>query len=241
MQEVAGDYPTRGGLTPATEYIGPAWYQREVQFTRAECQQHIALLLARCGWLSAVWLNGVALGQQDSLVAPHEYNLSPAVQPGALTWHQEVALQGPVHLWDEFTPEFHSNWQWWDVLRPFRVLNLDGLQPRPNPIVRMVDAFIFNRCLGVLFEARLGQGRLLVTSLDLSSDLMTRNAARQLRQSLESYVRSAAFQPTVELRSQDVDQLIAAHQQPPLYRRRTAGPNLRRMHTEGLPLLLDGS
>ena len=115
----------------------------------------------------------------------------------------------------QFPTEYHSNWQWWDVLRPSRVLDLDGMQSRPTSIVRMVDSFIGNRALSVLFEARLGKGRILVTSLDLSSDLASRHAARQLRQSLSSYVCSKSFAPQVEIASDDVDRLLAAHQQEP--------------------------
>lgn len=114
----------------------------------------------------------------------------------------------------DFPTEAHSNWQWWDVLRPSRVLDLDGMAPRPTPIVRMIDSFIYNRCLCLLFEAKMGKGRLIVTSLDLSSALHTRHAARQLRKSLEAYVSSNAFNPAVELRAKDMDDLVAYHQEP---------------------------
>ena len=112
-----------------------------------------------------------------------------------------------------FPTEHHSNWQWWDVLRPSRVLDLDGMQPRPTSIVRMIDSFIGNRELSVVFEARLGKGLLLVTSLDLSSNLATRNAARQLRHSLGKYVCSESFNPRVKITADDLDRLLAAHQE----------------------------
>ena len=115
----------------------------------------------------------------------------------------------------DFPTEFHSNWQWWDVLRPSRVLDLDSMAPRPENLVRMIDSFIGNRCLSVLFEARMGKGKLLVTSLDLSSELDTRHAARQLRHSLEAYVLSESFDPKVEIPHDALDRLIALHQQKP--------------------------
>jgi len=114
-----------------------------------------------------------------------------------------------------FPTEYHSNWQWWDILRPSRVLDLDGMQPRPESIIRMIDSFIGNRCLSVMFEARLGKGRLLVTSLDLSSDLSTRHAARQLRRSIQNYVASDMFKPSFVITASDVNRLIAVHQQKP--------------------------
>jgi hypothetical protein len=110
-----------------------------------------------------------------------------------------------------FPTEFHSNWQWWDVLRPSRVLNLDGMQPQPEPIVRMIDSFIGNRCLSVLFEARLGKGRIMVTSLDLTTDLQNRLAARQLKQSLLEYAVSTSFNPKTAVTTDALDRLIAYH------------------------------
>jgi hypothetical protein len=114
-----------------------------------------------------------------------------------------------------FPTEYYSNWQWWDVLRPSRVLDLDSMDPRPDNVVRMIDSFIGNRDLSVLFEARIGKGKLLVTSLDLSSDLGDRHAARQLRNSLEAYVASKSFDPKVSINPDAIDSLISLHQKKP--------------------------
>jgi hypothetical protein len=115
-----------------------------------------------------------------------------------------------------FPTEAHTNWQWWDVIHPSLVLDLDGMSPRPEPIVRMIDSFIGNHCLSLIFEVKLGKGRLLVTSLDLSKDLATRHAARQLRQSLLEYVASDAFRPSVAIVPEDIEKLIEAHRQKPV-------------------------
>jgi hypothetical protein len=125
-------------------------------------------------------------------------------------------LCDPGHpAFERFPTEMHTNWQWWDVLRPSRVLDLGGLDPRPEPVVRMIDSFIGNQPLCVVFEARVGKGRLLVTSLDLSSDLGSRHAARQLRLSLEEYVGSSAFEPRVGLEPGDIAALVERHQDEP--------------------------
>jgi hypothetical protein len=110
-----------------------------------------------------------------------------------------------------FPTESCTNWQWWDVLRPSRVLDLDVMRTKPTPIVRMIDSFIGNRALGVVCEARLGKGRILITSLDLSSDLENRHAARQLRHSLREYACSDAFRPQVQITEEDIDHLLAVH------------------------------
>jgi hypothetical protein len=47
-----------------------------------------------------------------------------------------------------------------------------------------------------VFEAKVGKGKLIVSSLDLSSDVDdTRPAARQLYYSLQNYMASAKFNP----------------------------------------------
>lgn len=134
--------------------------------------------------------------------------------------HQHAFTMGilcdPKHpALKSFPTEFYSNWQWWDVLRPSRVLDLDSMAPRPENLVRMIDSFIGNRALSVLFEARIGKGKLLVTSLDLSSELPTRHAARQLRHSLEAYVASESFDPKITIKPGAIDNLISLHQTRP--------------------------
>lgn len=127
---------------------------------------------------------------------------------GVLCDPKHSALKG-------FPTEYYSNWQWWDVLRPSLVLDLDSMNPRPENIVRMIDSFIGNRCLSVLFEANIAKGKVLVTSLDLSSDLDGRHASRQLRRSLEAYAGSKFFNPKVTIERQAIDALISLHQKKP--------------------------
>jgi hypothetical protein len=47
----------------------------------------------------------------------------------------------------------------------------------------------------MIFEARVGRGKLLVSSADLENDLENRSVARQLRKSVLDYMRSAKFNP----------------------------------------------
>jgi len=52
-----------------------------------------------------------------------------------------------------------------------------------------------HRKLGLLFEARIGNGKLLVCSIDLKSNLDTRPVARQMLYSLIRYMESEDFNP----------------------------------------------
>jgi hypothetical protein len=56
-----------------------------------------------------------------------------------------------------------------------------------------------NRRPGLLFEAKVGKGKLMVCGASLDSDLDKRPAARQFRRSLEQYMSSDKFNPSQEL------------------------------------------
>ena len=95
----------------------------------------------------------------------------------------------------QFPTEFHSNWQWWDLVTKSRLMVLDGFPAELRPIVQVIDDWNTNRRLSLIFEARIGKGRLLVSGIDLKSNLNQRPVARQMLQSLLKYMDSNAFTP----------------------------------------------
>jgi len=95
----------------------------------------------------------------------------------------------------KFPTEFHSNWQWWDLVTKSKFMVLDGFGPKLRPIVQVIDDWNTNRKLGLIFEAKVGRGRLLVCSIDLRSNLDKRPAARQMLHSLLKYIESERFDP----------------------------------------------
>jgi len=108
----------------------------------------------------------------------------------------------------EFPTEFHSNWQWWDPVMRSSALGLDGLPAALRPIVQVVDEFPRHRRLAMVFEARVGAGRLLVCGSDILSDLAGRPVARQLRRSLLRYMASPLFLPDVEVTEAMLDGIL---------------------------------
>ncbi|WP_157972093.1 hypothetical protein [Pleomorphovibrio marinus] len=68
-----------------------------------------------------------------------------------------------------------------------------------TPLIRGVDNFVTNRSLSTLFEAKVGEGRLIFSSIDLATDLDKRLVAKQLRVSLENYMNSDDFKPQSEV------------------------------------------
>ncbi|WP_022824168.1 exo-beta-1,4-galactosidase [Hymenobacter norwichensis] len=96
----------------------------------------------------------------------------------------------------DFPTETHSNLQWWEIVNQAQVMHLEDFPAGFRPIVQPIDTWFLNRRLALILEARVGSGRLLVSSANLSaSDDAQRPAARQLYYSLLRYAQSAQFRP----------------------------------------------
>ena len=127
--------------------------------------------------------------------------------------HTLGVLCNPGHpALSQFPTEYHSNWQWWELVTKSEPMILTDLPPDLCPIVQVVDDWFTNRRLGLVFEARVSKGRLMVCTIDLSADLGRRPVARQLRYSLLKYMDSSAFNPKHTLQIEDIKNLF---QKPP--------------------------
>jgi hypothetical protein len=104
----------------------------------------------------------------------------------------------------QFPTKDFQDCQWQDIVTSARAVVLDQLPPRLRPIVQPIDDWNTNRKLGLIFECRVGRGKLLVCAADLTANLDARPAARQLRQSLVAYAASDKFNPTVEIAESDL-------------------------------------
>lgn len=99
----------------------------------------------------------------------------------------------------EFPTEEFNDWQWTELIKGARAINLDKLPKNLQPIVQPVDDWNRNYKLGMIFEAKVGRGKLLVSSADLENDLENRIIARSLRKSILDYMISAKFNPQVSI------------------------------------------
>lgn len=90
---------------------------------------------------------------------------------------------------------YHSNYQWFDLLDRQQVMWLEGFPDGFEPLVQPIDTYHLNRKLGLILKAKVGTGKLIISSTDLESRLDERPAARQLRQSLFRYMSSDKFDP----------------------------------------------
>lgn len=100
-----------------------------------------------------------------------------------------------------FPTEAHPNLQWWEIVNRAQVMNLEDFPPSFRPLVQPIDTWFLNRRLGLLLETKVGPGKLMLCSADLTKDPENRPVARQLLHSLMQYMQSARFDPkaTVDL------------------------------------------
>ena len=87
-------------------------------------------------------------------------------------------------------------------------MNMNAFPKDFYPVVHLIDDWFTARKLGVLFEARVGGGKLMVCSADLQHDLPSRPAAAQFRRSLMDYMASERFQPSRELDLKVVESIM---------------------------------
>ncbi len=98
-----------------------------------------------------------------------------------------------------FPTESHSNWQWWYLVTHAGAMILEDLPREARPVVRVIDDWVSARRLGLLFEARVETGRLLVCSVDLRGDLSADPVRRQFRKSLLRYAAGERFRPGTDV------------------------------------------
>ncbi len=104
----------------------------------------------------------------------------------------------PLFKYDFPTDEW-SNLNWWELLNRAQVMNLMELPLDYQPPIQPIDTWHISRKLGMLIEARVLNGRLLMTTMDITSDLEHRPVARQMRHAILAYMQSPDFQPALTL------------------------------------------
>ena len=108
-------------------------------------------------------------------------------------------LMDPRHpALTDFPSESHTNWQWWHLIKNSRAVSLDRAAASYRPIVQVIDNIGRNHKFGLIFEFRVGEGKLLVCTADLLK-LKDRPEAAQLLRSLLAYAGSARFQPAATI------------------------------------------
>lgn len=95
-------------LSRIYEYIGPAWYRREIMIPEGWQGKRILLFLERPHWETTVWLDQQFAGCQNSLCTPHVYELGQPA-PGGHTLTIRVDNTPKIGVGDAIAKDGHFN------------------------------------------------------------------------------------------------------------------------------------
>jgi hypothetical protein len=112
------------------------------------------------------------------------------------------------HMIDGFLTSEHFDWQWAEIVRGTRAINIDRLPAELEPVVWAIDDWNRNYKLGLLFEGGVGKGKLLVSAIDVTKENDTNPVLAQLRHSLLRYMKGDCFQPSVGITQGEMRSLL---------------------------------
>lgn len=123
--------------------------------------------------------------------------------------HTLGVLVNPEHnIFNDFSTDYHSNWQWWDIITNSQAINLNKFTDRPKPLIRVIDDWFTNRPLLMMFETKVGKGKLIVTSIDYNSTMDNRPASKQLLKSVFKYMNSNDFKPEATINIDQIKEML---------------------------------
>ncbi|MBD3922300.1 beta-glucuronidase [Paenibacillus sp. PR3] len=110
-----------------------------------------------------------------------------------------------------FLSATHSTYPWWSIVSSSRSIILDEAPRGLSPIVQTIDNFERNHKLGLLWECKVLQGKLLVCTVD-DERIEGTPEGKQFLASIYSYAASEAFQPNITLSTDEVGGLFVQNQ-----------------------------
>jgi hypothetical protein len=111
-------------------------------------------------------------------------------------------------VFKDFPTEYHSNLQWWELVNRQQVMQFTEFPADFQPIVQTVDTWFLSRKAGMLFEANVLKGKLMMTSMDITSEPEKRIVARQMYKSILDYMDSDKFRPVYNVEPQLIGNLF---------------------------------
>lgn len=126
-------------LTRKYEYMGPAWYQRDITIPEEWKGKRIFVYFERVHWLSSVYVDTKEVSKIDYISVPHNHDLTEFVTPGKthrITICVDNRFQYNTHKWNHAHTEF-TQINWNGILGDMKMVALDpvyidDLQAFPN-------------------------------------------------------------------------------------------------------------
>ena len=109
-------------------------------------------------------------------------------------------IQSKHPVFRDFPTDDWQNLNWWELVNRTQVINMKEFPADFQPIVQPIDTWHVSRKLGMLFEVRVLNGRLLMTTLPIkANDVGQKPVSRQLRYSILRYMASKDFKPATKV------------------------------------------
>ena len=102
-------------------------------------------------------------------------------------------------MFRHFPTDDWTNLNWWELVNRAQVMNISAFPSDYQPPVQPIDTWHVSRKCGMVIEAEVLSGKLLMTTIDIQNDLDRRIVARQLRKSILEYMASEDFKPSLSL------------------------------------------
>ncbi len=119
-----------------------------------------------------------------------------------------VSINNYHPVFKDFVTDNWSNLNWWELVNRAQVMLLTNFPETYVPIVQPIDTWFINRKLGMLIEVEVGGGKLLMTSIDLRSNLEKRPVAESLYASVINYMQSKEFQPATKVELETIAEIF---------------------------------
>lgn len=113
-----------------------------------------------------------------------------------------------------FPTDDWTNLNWWELVNRTQVMNLSEFPADYQPPVQPIDTWHVSRKCGLVVEANVLGGQLLMTTIDIKNQLDTRVVARQMRKSILAYMQSPDFHPSLTLDLQVIRNLYEKQAKP---------------------------
>ena len=119
-----------------------------------------------------------------------------------------IFVENGHSIFELFPTDCHSDMQWWELVNRAQVMQFTDFPQDFQPLVQSIDTWFVSRKIGMLFEAKVGKGRLVMTTMDLTRNLDSRIVARQMKESILHYMHSDKFHPEWTLDKQLISDLF---------------------------------
>lgn len=121
-----------------------------------------------------------------------------------------MLIKNEHRVFNDFPTNYYADLQWWEIGNKQQIMNLENFPVGFKPLIQPIDTWFLNRRLAMLFEANVLKGKLIVCSIDVNRNKTNKPVAKQLYNSIISYMQSTNFKPKYDLELDVINELFVA-------------------------------